>query len=315
MPPSLTINQDFANQMIARVDANITQEIFITTVDKAKLCLNDALRRMEQRRAWVAPAGILATLAVVFPTASFHDLLLTKDTWLALFITFTVLDAAWLVSAVRNRPKSLSVEAIIEELRKGSSVSLSSSSPQEQFTECFEGGLGHWEYDGAWRVIREDDKHTLVVTNSEIGGIAQPCRLWTDYTCEFETKIAKSNTSWVVRAKDTSTYVMLQCETGRIYPHFRVNGTWTNLDWTRRNPVPLPVTLPLDTWFGVRIEVKDFHVMVTLIVDGKEIVVSAMTNPLLKPPIAPIEYAIGSVGFRESGNECAYFRRISVKKI
>jgi hypothetical protein len=55
--------------------------------------------------------------------------------------------------------------------------------------------------------------------------------------------------------------------------------------------------------------------MVTLIVDGKEIVVSAMTNPLLKPPIAPIEYAIGSVGFRESGNECAYFRRISVKKI
>src|SRR5258708_39515755 len=67
--PSEPIKLGFnLNQMIQRVDHNVTQEIIVTTADKARLCLIEALGRLERRDAWIAPAGILATLAVAFPT-------------------------------------------------------------------------------------------------------------------------------------------------------------------------------------------------------------------------------------------------------
>ena len=58
---------------ITSIDANLKQEIFITTVDKARNCLKEALANVEQRNAWAAPAGILATIVVGFPTATFQD--------------------------------------------------------------------------------------------------------------------------------------------------------------------------------------------------------------------------------------------------
>ena len=42
------------NQMVQRVDQHITQEIIVTTADKARLCLIDALGRLERRDAWIA---------------------------------------------------------------------------------------------------------------------------------------------------------------------------------------------------------------------------------------------------------------------
>ena len=74
------------NSLIQRVDTNVRQQIIITTADKARLCLYAALDRMEQRRAWMAPAGILATLVVIFPTTTFNNFLgLSKEYWRALF--------------------------------------------------------------------------------------------------------------------------------------------------------------------------------------------------------------------------------------
>jgi hypothetical protein len=109
-------------------------------------------------------------------------------------------------------------------------------------------------------------------------------------------------------------YVMLQCGQDRLYPHFRVNGTWTNPDWTRQNPVILPVLLPLNTWFGVHIEVRGTLVLVTVTVNNREREI-LNSGTLLEPPTSPTSYPMGSVGFRESANECAHFRNVRVKRL
>jgi hypothetical protein len=71
--------------MILRVDANLKQEIIVITADKGRLCLRDAVDNMERSRAWQTPAGIFATILVVFPVSTFQDFLgISKDTWKAL---------------------------------------------------------------------------------------------------------------------------------------------------------------------------------------------------------------------------------------
>jgi hypothetical protein len=91
------------NQLIQRVDTNITQQIIVTTADKARLCLMQSLDRMERRRAWVAPAGILATLIVVFPTTTFRDFLgLSKEYWRAVFSLVTLGTVVWLIACLRK---------------------------------------------------------------------------------------------------------------------------------------------------------------------------------------------------------------------
>jgi hypothetical protein len=177
-----------------------------------------------------------------------------------------------------------------------------------QFNEGFGGGLENWVYEGEWSVIKEGEP-ILIVTNSGGGGIARPCMSWRNYICEFETRIMNGNTSWIIRAQNLATYVMLQCQPHGIYPHYRNNG-----QWKVQNMVPLPKELPTETWFRARIEVRESDVNVTLILHGEEIKIPILTD-VLKTPSAPIEYSSGSFGFRESSVECAHFRGIIAKKI
>jgi hypothetical protein len=109
---------------ITSIDANLKQEIFITTVDKARNCLKEALANVEQRNAWAAPAGILATIVVVFPTANFQDFVVSKDTWRAMFLIAALLSAVWLVRCLwaRRRVGPLSVDDVIQGLRQGGST-------------------------------------------------------------------------------------------------------------------------------------------------------------------------------------------------
>jgi hypothetical protein len=113
------------------IDANLKQEVFITTVDKARNRLNEAMGNVERRRAWAAPAGILATIAAVFPAATFQGFIFSKDTWRAMFIIAAMLSAAWLVRCLWAKwtIKPQSVDDIIRELRKGSPVPSAASSP------------------------------------------------------------------------------------------------------------------------------------------------------------------------------------------
>lgn len=192
------------------------------------------------------------------------------------------------------------------------------------FVDSFEHGLDQWEYYGGWRTDREGNEKILIVTDSDAGGYARPCRLWNDYLFEFETKIVQSNTAWVIRASDILNYVMLQCGRAEIIPHFRVNGFWFKLD-----PVPLSITLPSNQWFRVNIRVAGIRVVVTVSLNNQE--TELLNSTLLEPKVVqaiitqgestqrlPIvfSYPMGSVGFREWGNtECAHFRNVRVTKL
>jgi hypothetical protein len=119
-PEPITINLGL-NQLIQRVDQNVTQEIIVTTSDKARLCLIEARDRMERRNAWIAPAGILVTLIAVFPTTTFHDFLnLSKDYWRAMFSFATLGALAWLVYCLSRIQRSLTVTQIVDRLRTDS---------------------------------------------------------------------------------------------------------------------------------------------------------------------------------------------------
>ena len=109
------------NEIIQRVDRNVTQEIIVTTADKAQLCLIEILDRMERRRAWIAPAGILATLIVVFPTTTFQDFVgLSKEYWKAMFSSATLGALIWLIVCLSRLRTSLTVAQIVDRLRTGS---------------------------------------------------------------------------------------------------------------------------------------------------------------------------------------------------
>lgn len=121
-PPAAPITIDLGlNQLIQRVDTNVTQQIIVTTADKAHLCLIQALHRMERRNAWIAPAGILATLVVVFPTTTFQDFLgLSKEYWKAIFSVATVATLIWLIVCLVRIQRSMTIEQIVERLRTDS---------------------------------------------------------------------------------------------------------------------------------------------------------------------------------------------------
>ncbi len=196
---------------------------------------------------------------------------------------------------------------------------------EREFIESFESGTRNWEYYGGWQTEREDNHTILIVTDSDAGGFAKPCRLWNDYTFEFETKIVQSNTSWVIRAGDILNYVMLQCSPTELIPHFRAHGIFFGLP-----SVSHTKTLPLNRWFGVKIRVSGIRVVATVTIDGEdtELLNSALLEPMLKRVQVPQEdgstedldivfsYPLGSVGFREySPAECAHFRNVRVTRI
>jgi len=97
---------------------NLNQELIVTTEDKLRLCLNEHLGLMEQRREWYTPAGIFVALIATLSTASFHDFIVSKDTWSAIFIVAAVLCLLWLGRSLRRLYQSPSVEDVVGQLKK-----------------------------------------------------------------------------------------------------------------------------------------------------------------------------------------------------
>ncbi len=200
---------------------------------------------------------------------------------------------------------------------------------EREFRDNFKLGLVNWEYKGEWRNIKEGSDSILTVTQSDEGGIAKPCRLWNDYIFEFDTKIVKDTSTWIIRASSLSEYVMLHCQPDYIARHYRTRNQWLLLDYLPINP-----HLPTLEWFHVQIRVSGSRVVVIATSHGTpQTLFDDMlldSNPKLvsqqefvgtgwrwtdqKFPYIPNHQA-GSVGFRESFWECAQFRNVRVVKI
>jgi len=121
------------NQMlqvtVAYVD--LARKLIITTEDKVRLCLIQRQRLVDQQHEWVAPAGILVALILTLTTSTFHDFLLPRDTWLAIFIIALLLCLAWLLRSLWRLRKAPSIDDVVEQLKK-SSVVTSEGSEQDE---------------------------------------------------------------------------------------------------------------------------------------------------------------------------------------
>jgi hypothetical protein len=118
---SKIVSDALAGQIIqkATVYLNLSQDYIVITEDKVKLCLIEHLSRMESRKSWIAPLGIVLTLLITFATTTFRDYAgLKAAAWQAIFIVATVLSVAWLLLTVKNALKSPSVEDVVTVMKR-----------------------------------------------------------------------------------------------------------------------------------------------------------------------------------------------------
>ena len=102
------------------VHSNLEQEVIQITEDKLRLVLNEHLAHCEQRKAWIAPLGIVITIITVFAASSFKDAFFKSETWEAAFLISGLLCTGWLVWAIVHAWKSPSVGDVIEKVKNRS---------------------------------------------------------------------------------------------------------------------------------------------------------------------------------------------------
>ena len=91
---------------VSDVHLNVSQEVIVTTEDKIRLCLSKHLNRMEKKKNWIAPLGILLTVIVTLSTSDFSDKLFKAATWQAVFVISGVVSFIWLIIAAKDAFKS-----------------------------------------------------------------------------------------------------------------------------------------------------------------------------------------------------------------
>lgn len=102
------------------IHSNLDQEIIQITEDKLRLVLNQHVAEAEQRKAWIAPLGLLVAILTVFATSNFKDAFFKAPTWEAIFFITGLLSAGWLVWTVRQSLQSPSVQDIVEKVKNRS---------------------------------------------------------------------------------------------------------------------------------------------------------------------------------------------------
>lgn len=174
----------------------------------------------------------------------------------------------------------------------------------------------NWDFEGPWRLA---EKGTLVVTQSDAGGLSKVGAAWESYTFSFEARIITTCLGVVVRAADLNNYYMLQINPDCVRPHRRVampvaapspaeapvNHSTTQppyitfqVAWEVFESVP--ITPPLTGWFKVKLVVRGESVQ--LYIDDQ---LRFQRDAFVKIPA-------GKVGFRNAGNEEAYVRNVRV---
>ncbi len=183
-------------------------------------------------------------------------------------------------------------------------------------------GYGDFEYSPV--------EKAYFITNSEQGYICSDCFGWSDYNMKFDFRINDQCLGVLLRAKDSSNYVMIQIRIDSIRPHIRVNGGWQIWE-----PAVTKFTInkPLssDNWYYCQINCCKRELKIIIKEKGKEIFNRNWEIPVgylmlqFYQPIGsstqkvdlpfPINLEYGTVGFRNCGAEKAFIKNVLVEKI
>lgn len=113
------VSDALAGQIVqnTKLHLNLAQDAIVITEDKVRLCLMRHLQLAEAKRGWIAPAGVLLTIAATFATTTFHDYLVQAATWQAIFIVAGILDIVWLIRAITQAVRAPEIEDIVGEMK------------------------------------------------------------------------------------------------------------------------------------------------------------------------------------------------------
>ena len=99
---------------------NLPQDVITTTEDKVRLTLIDYLKKMEKKKAFLTPMGLVISLTLTIMMSAFKNFGLNADTWKAIFIIGDAASAIWLIYAVIESFRSVKLDDVIAELKKHS---------------------------------------------------------------------------------------------------------------------------------------------------------------------------------------------------
>jgi hypothetical protein len=99
---------------------SLPQDVIATTEDKLRLALADYLKKLERKRSWITPMGLLISFSLTLMMSSFKDWGLPADTWKAIFVIGDVISFGWLIFTVIDSFRSVKLDDVISELKKHS---------------------------------------------------------------------------------------------------------------------------------------------------------------------------------------------------
>lgn len=98
-----TFNEMLKNKLVqdSAIDANIAENWIVTTKDKLRLGIRDHSKALSDKKGWIAPASLFATIIATILTAEFKkDFLLPAATWHAAFVLGAIGTFAWTIWAL-----------------------------------------------------------------------------------------------------------------------------------------------------------------------------------------------------------------------
>ena len=99
---------------------NLEQVVIVTTEDKLRLCLQNAIDRLGAKREWWTPSALLVTLILALTTTEFKDqFAIPAATWHAFFLFLVIGTVLWTVVAIWKATRvKVSVESIVSEIKQ-----------------------------------------------------------------------------------------------------------------------------------------------------------------------------------------------------
>lgn len=95
----IRISSDDESRFVDRRRSNVKSDLIEITEDKLENILIKHLRRMELRKRWLFPLGLLVSVVLTLTTATFKDSMgLDAPTWHAVFVILTIASAVWLLA-------------------------------------------------------------------------------------------------------------------------------------------------------------------------------------------------------------------------
>ena len=107
---------------VDRVSFNISQAVIVTTEDKLQLALNNYHKNISNSKEWITPLSLLIAIITTLVTAEFNSLILSSETWKAIFIISGIASTFWLIWTLWLLRKQTSIDRLIKEIKTGSRI-------------------------------------------------------------------------------------------------------------------------------------------------------------------------------------------------